>query len=312
MSVSNQNNITRASTTYLELNSLDRDYLKYPTPSIYRMDLQDNIKNVSKLTLIGGTIPVNDYNIHEHNKTFDLSDSTGTYHISLTEGVYTLTQLAAELQSQLNNVNPVYTVTSNANTKKITINSSSGKYELIFNSSYMGNGFEAKTVTDNHINTIKKINNAAVLLGFNPLNNAVSNIGAPYELTSLYPVHLIRPERIYVYINSSHTSSYSNIRQTRCQKMLYGIIYIKNDEMEILDDKTTRFFSQTYGGQDLRYMDMEFRDEYGNLYNFHNKNHTLVFKLDILTPAILPNNGPAFMTPVPPNMNSLSNGMPIY
>ena len=312
MSVSKQNNITRASTIYLELNSLDRDYVKYPNPAEYRMDLQDNIKNVEKLTLIGGTIPVNDYNIQEYNKTFDLSDSTGIHHISLTEGVYTLSQLSTELQSKLNAANPVYTVTSNSNTKKLTIRSSSGGYALIFNSSSIGNGFEAKTVTDNHINTIKKITNAAVLLGFNPLNNAISGTSAPYELTSLYPVHIIRPERLYVYINSSHTSSYSNIKQTRRQKKLYGIIYLKNDEVEILDNETTRFFSQTYGGQDLRYMDMEFRDEYGNLYNFQNKNHTLVFKLDISTPMILPNNGPTFMGPIPPNIDTMRAGMPIY
>jgi hypothetical protein len=282
---------TIASTTYLEVNSLDRNISKHPNPSQYRIDLQDTIRNVQKLTLIGGTIPINNYNVYQYNNCFDVSFGGSVTTVTLEQGNYTLSEMATMIENVLqSDVNVNFTVTSNANTNTFTFANSAGAFQFLFSVN------QCATVTDSHTGAILNIPNSSVLLGFDP-RSVPSSSGVGNTLVSTYSVSLNSPERIYLYVNQNHTADYSNIKQTRRKRQLYGIIYVNDTalDMQILNEETTRFFSQTYGGQDLRYMDIEFRDQFDNLYDFQNKQHTLLFRIDVTTPGIIPNNAPPFI-----------------
>lgn len=276
---------TKASTTYLEVNSLDRNVSKHPNPGQYRIDLQDTIRNVEKLTLIGGTIPINNYNIYEFNKCFDISQGGTITTITLDEGIYDASGAASMIEGKLQAVDGTFSVVFNEITNKFTFSTdpSGLGYEFIFSN------YPCATTIDSQSGAILNIPNASRILGFNPLEKATAD--GSNTLVSTFSIDLEPPERIYLYVNQMHTSDYSNIKQTRRKRQLYGIIYLgnsRNAKVQILNEETTRFFSQTYGGQDLRYMDIEFRDEFDNIYNFHNKQHTLLFRIDVGTPAIIP------------------------
>jgi hypothetical protein len=290
---------TKPSTTLLEINSLDRNISKYPNPANYRVNLEEQLRNVTKITLVGGTIPVNNYTIHEFNSSFDVSYGGTQTAVTLTQGNYSLSELATELESVLQtDVDAGFSVSSNSITEKLTISHSSATFQLIFTT------YPRNTVIDVNTGAYTNIRNAAIVLGFDPNTDytAVSDGGGGFELVAPYPVHLMPVKRIYMYLNADHTNSYSNVRQVRRRKQLFGVIYVNTEDIVILNEDMTRFFSQTYGGQDILYMDLEFRDEFGNLYNFQNKNHTLLLRIDVNTPTITPNIPPPMILPEQGNM----------
>jgi hypothetical protein len=304
---------TKPSTTLLEINSNDRNISKYPNPANYRVNLEEPLRNVTKISLVGGTIPVNNYTIYEFNSSFDVSFGGTEYTVDLSQGSYSLSELTSELQTALQSqVDGSFSVTSSNITDKLTISHSSATFQFIFTN------YPRNTVTDVNTGAITNVRNTATVLGFNPNVNysAVSDGGAGFELIPPYPTHLMPLDRIYMYLNANHTNSYSNVRQVRRRTQLFGIIYVNTGDIVILNEDMTRFFCQTYGGQDILYMDLEFRDEFGNLYNFQNKNHTLLMRIDVNTPTITPNIPPPTILPEQTNMpigpGQRGPSMPMY
>lgn len=74
-------------------------------------------------------IPISFYNINQYNNTFIITDNSVQYTIIITEGNYTIDELTAELQTQLNATTPpTFTITYDDITQKVNIarNTSTG------------------------------------------------------------------------------------------------------------------------------------------------------------------------------------------
>lgn len=289
-------NTTKTSTTFLEINSLDRDIEKFSNPNEYRVQLYDQVKNVTKLNLVGGTIPVNPYNVVAPYNNFQAEISGGdSTDVIITPGEYTPSTLATELATQLtSSLGESFTVSYNNTSRKFTFTSVSGNdFSFLFE-----NG-EYPTNTDPHSNAIRARNNASTLLGFYGIEDVSSTSG---NLVSINPAVICPIRRIYLYLNSNHSASYTNLKQSGQKRQPFAILYLNvannTCDQVYLDNDSIHFFSQTYGGQDLRYLDLVFKDEFGNLYDFQGRDHTLLFEVVVNTPNITPNLPPPMTYPV--------------
>jgi hypothetical protein len=89
----------------------------------FTLTLKRMYKNVTNIKLIGAIIPNTQYVINANNKSITINSSGTDYSFNLTEGNYTPTSLATELQTQLNtNVfGGVFTVTQSNVTNKMRL-----------------------------------------------------------------------------------------------------------------------------------------------------------------------------------------------
>jgi hypothetical protein len=297
-------NNTKASTTYLEINSLDRDTEQYDNPNEYRIQLYDQVKNVTRLSLIGGTIPVNSYNVvYPYNQFQAELSGSSIVDISLTPGEYTGSTLASELETRLTSgLGETFSVLYNDTNRKLTItNVSGGDYSFIFDEG------KYSTKIDSHSKAIKKRNNASQLLGFYGRDSVTSSSDV---LISTNPIVLCPIRRVYLYLNANHSASLTNLKQSGQKRQPFAILYLNvannTCDQVYLDRDSINFYSQTYGGQDLRYFDLEFRDEFGNKYDFQGRDHTLLFEIVVNTPSITPNLPPPMTYPAQMNARDIA------
>lgn len=88
----------------IEIDSSQRDPIKYPNSNDYSIKLNRPIYDVSELKLVSASIPKTQNLINYGNKQFDITTSTGTYTKVLTEGTWTNgADFASNIQIQLVN-----------------------------------------------------------------------------------------------------------------------------------------------------------------------------------------------------------------
>lgn len=82
----------------LDVDSNERDPVKYPNTNDFTIDLNRNLYNVSDLLLVSASVPVTQLTINEGNKHFEVDGTT----VTLDEKVYTDgASLAADLETKL-------------------------------------------------------------------------------------------------------------------------------------------------------------------------------------------------------------------
>mgnify|MGYP000244674912 CR=1 FL=1 len=82
----------------LDIDSNERDPIKYPNPNDFTIDLNRNLYNVSDLLMVAASVPVTQLTINEGNKHFEIDGTT----ITLDEKVYNSgAVLAAYLEAKL-------------------------------------------------------------------------------------------------------------------------------------------------------------------------------------------------------------------
>ena len=72
----------------LIIDSRQRDYTLYPTPSDYLIDLSEPHRNVERIELIAAMLPKTEYNINSENNLLIVTISGVTKQVYLTEGQY--------------------------------------------------------------------------------------------------------------------------------------------------------------------------------------------------------------------------------
>lgn len=90
----------------VNIDSRERDYLRYPNPSQYRYYFKYPIPNVHKIRLVGSEVPFSDFLIKLGNAfvDFTVDDVSDTeLYAQMEEGNYTEETLATELEDSLNN-----------------------------------------------------------------------------------------------------------------------------------------------------------------------------------------------------------------
>ena len=102
-------------TIRMEINSIDRDYSKFPLSSDFVWDLPFPIKEVREVRVIGGTIPIPFLNIDTPWNQFTFEEGSTKYTITIPPGYYTITTLTSTLTTLLNSsgVSNIYSVSQN-------------------------------------------------------------------------------------------------------------------------------------------------------------------------------------------------------
>ena len=92
-------------TKHLVIDSRDRDYLKYPSSSRYRIEVTEDLRDVTSIELSLGQIPNTYYNIAENNNMFYISDENdNVFGIKIDEGQYTNNLLIETLNGKYGNL----------------------------------------------------------------------------------------------------------------------------------------------------------------------------------------------------------------
>jgi len=211
-------------TIRMEVNSIDRDYSKYPLSSEFSWELPFPIKEVREVRIIGGTVPIPFLNIDSPWNKFTFGEGSTKYTITIPPGYYTIATLASSLTTLLNSVgaNNMYAVSQDALTGKITITATSGidTFYLLFLTGSFIDTIDFKT------KCILKINSPARLFGFGWSDYTSSGgvITAPRSPNLWYCL-----ERSYLYFNFDSSQDLRSIFRGSGRKEPSAIIY--NDEL---------------------------------------------------------------------------------
>ena len=211
-------------TIRMEINSIDRDYSKFPLSSDFVWDLPFPIKEVREVRVIGGTIPIPFLNIDTPWNQFTFEEGSTKYTITIPPGYYTITTLTSTLTTLLNSsgVSNIYSVSQNSSSGKITITATSGTdtFYVLFGTGSFTDNIDYKT------KCILEINSPARLFGFGWSDYTSSGgiITAPRAPNLWYCL-----ERSYLYFNFDSSQDLRSIFRGSGRKEPSAIIY--NDEL---------------------------------------------------------------------------------
>jgi hypothetical protein len=116
----------------LVINSEDRENYLGTTSTVFTVNLQNPInQKIVGYGLKSAIIPKTNYNIPAIRNTFTFNNSISTSTITITPGNYTMTELLAEIQTQLNALGfDTYTVTYNSISGKVTFQSTLAAFTI--------------------------------------------------------------------------------------------------------------------------------------------------------------------------------------
>lgn len=233
------------------IDSRDRNYLRYPSPSKYEIEFNEAFLNVYSIELTVSNFPFNDYNITEYNNILTVNDKE----YSIEPGKYTAIQLIEALNSALN-----------ANV--FTYNNVSGK--LSINAGPDALTFKCKSDIQNSISY--KENSIAKVLGFDIDDYTISDnntieLPNPINLSPYadYIAMYIQRAKLYVCSNNNLHDSFAIIRPSKDERYtMYG------------DDIKVKVFNPPI---DIKKINFSFKDYDGHPYDFQNKEHSFELKI---------------------------------
>ena len=92
-------------TKHIVIDSRDRDYLKYPSSSKYRVEITEDLRDVTSIELSLAQVPNTYYNIAVQNNTFYIGDENEKiYSVEIPEGQYTNELLLETLNGKYGNL----------------------------------------------------------------------------------------------------------------------------------------------------------------------------------------------------------------
>jgi hypothetical protein len=264
--------------TTIVVNSRDRNLLNEANSNSFRYKLRRPLTNVMSIELMNGCIPSYIYNVNTGWNTFMFKEGTIITTITLTPGYYTEATLLVELQTRLNailgKVNN-YTVTLNANTKKVQISSTNlVPFTLLF---YSGNPHDE---IDLNTLAILSINTPARLLGFG-LQDYVSDTTG--KISGILPVDIDNfIKTIYLHIESDG-KNLSRMEVGNGGRDCFHIFYLVPGSANylLLNKETDHSLFESTPAPMARMMtlDISFRDEFHRVIDLNQRESTLVFEI---------------------------------
>lgn len=272
----------------MEVNSIDRDYSKYPLSSEFTWDLPFPIKEIREVRLIGGTIPVPFLNIDTPWNTFTFCEGSSYFELTIPPGCYTIANLIPAIQALLNGINigNVYTVTQIPITGQIKITTTGvSTFYLLFGSGTQKDVFDFKT------KSILQLRCPARLLGWGLADYTSSNgvLIAPRAPNLWYCL-----ERSYLYFNFDSTQDLRSIFRGSGRKEPSAIIY--HDELNNYNFPSPVFPLTKYLNKEtfdtsivpapaalsrIRSINISLRDMFYNLINTQGRELSLLLELVI-------------------------------
>lgn len=135
-------NVSQGRMPFLEfISSSDRNFTLYPKTSNFKINLKDEYKNVTSVTLFDGMIPNTAFIVGKRNNLIYFRESFNQQLVAeIPVGDYTnSSDLATSIQTELNNVGDSnYTVTVDTLTSKFTISSDLSGGDNIFSLNFYG------------------------------------------------------------------------------------------------------------------------------------------------------------------------------
>lgn len=185
-----------------DISSYDRNFATEHSHR-FRWRLPNAVREVCEVSLVGGSIPVPVTNVFSqssqvHNYSYNkfTVDIGGTqYNVTIPNGNYTASSLAAALQTALDALPPATTFTCAVNplNGSISITASAGNFSFLF-----GTGGYVDTV-DASTGAVLQMRSPALLFGFLPGVDVTSTAGVLTSPNSMDVNMLVN--RVYVYFN---------------------------------------------------------------------------------------------------------------
>ena len=275
--------------TTIICNSRERNVVSYPNTNMFRWRLRRDLKDITSIRLIGGSLPANLYNINTGWNKFTFLENSIKYTITLNIGLYDGTTLAAELKRALNSsgLSNVYDVSYSLTSLKITIRRTSGTYSfsMLFQSGdYVDNFDDYSGAVDNLSNDyLSEVKCPARILGFitQDYTDTTGTIVATNPVDTAWFLN-----KIFLHINTETDKEFNRIEVARGQHDPYAIIYLDEvkDGVKFLNKETDYpiiEFSPAPLSR-LSLLEISIRDEFYKLHDLQNKEFTLVFEITFL------------------------------
>lgn len=213
-------------TIRVELNSIDRDSVNYPSATEFKWVFPFPVKEVREIRVIGGTIPIPFLNIDSGWNKFTFWENGITNTIQIPVGHYTITTLLSTLTGVLNGAGftNTYLVSLVANTGQIQIVATAGvqPFGVLFSTGAFSDTIDA------YSKTILEIKTPARILGFGTADyySTGGTILAPKLPNLWYAL-----ERSYLYFSFDSTQDLRAVLRGGGRKEPSAILY--HDEYNI-------------------------------------------------------------------------------
>lgn len=266
--------------TTIVINSRDRHVLNYPNTNNFRFYLRRPLKDIVTIELVNGCVPGFLYNMNTGWNKFTFQEGSTQYTVTLTPGFYTATQLAAQLQTQLNAIGAgnTYVCALDPNTQKLTVTRSVGAatFSFLFYSGVYKDDLDQEAVI------ITSVNCPARFFGFgyNDYTDTAGVITAPAPMDSENFL-----TRMYLYINAESSADLHRLELSAGRRDCFHIFYLKpGEENYIKLNKDTELALPIYHASPtpisrISFFDVSFRDEFYRLLDLQNRDVDLVLEI---------------------------------
>lgn len=276
-------------TTTILCNSRERNVVSYPNTNMFRWRLRRDLKDITSIRLIGGSVPGNLYNINSDWNKFTFFENISIYTITLNIGLYDATSLATELKRALNNsgLSNIYDVVYSTTTLKLTIKRISGTYNfsiLFQTGEYSDNFDDYRGAVDSLSNDyLSEIKSPARILGFitQDYSDTSGTIVAPNPVDTAWFLN-----KLFLHINTETDKEFNRIEVARGRHDPYTIIYLDEikDGIKFLNKETDYPILEFSPAPltRLSLLEISIRDEFYKLLDLQNKEYTFIFEITFL------------------------------
>jgi hypothetical protein len=271
----------------IEVNSQDRSRTQSYNSNNFRWDFRRPLKDVVAIELVSGSIPADLYNVTpDWNKFVFGETGSANVVVTLTPGQYMATEIAIELQTQLNaipgKVN-TYTVTYSATTKRLTITGSTATPFTFF----FQTGLPYVDTIHRRSGVVENILCPAKLLGFDfydytSIVVSVTTVFSPPNRVDMdYCI-----KRVYLYVNTDSSKELTRIEMGAGRHDCFHIIYLPNIRVGFHNLNrelyTPIYYSAPAPISRMSSLIISIRDEFYRLIDLGGHEFNLIFEFTVL------------------------------
>lgn len=259
-----------------EINSYDRDPVKYPLPTQFRHRFTYPLKDVQRVRLISGSLPPffnvdKPYNSFQYKLYTDLEPRT----LTVEPGFYTQSALIQEVGRQMG-TDFTWTLLPNG---RYEIKHSSQNFSILFENTPFTDYYDSKN------STLVKINGLARFLGF--AFNTYTSI-ARALVTPLAPNPTATTTRLYLYINADSKYDIGTVDRGTGRRRPFAILY---PDTAAVSNGVKYFNKEIYHPtfevdrqpmSRIATLDIEIRDEFDYIVNTAGRELSLLLEFVVL------------------------------
>lgn len=261
-------------TVLYEINSCDRDVVKYPQPTQFRYRFTYPLKDIQRVRLISGTLPPffnidTPYNSFQYQLYTDLTLRT----VIIEPGIYTLDAFLVAVTAAM----PDFTWTK-LPSGRLQVTHATQEFKLLFEGTPFTDYYDSKN------NTLVKINGLARFLGF--AFNGYKSTGR--TLTSPLAANpSATTSRLYLYINADSKYDIGTIDRGTGRRRPFAILYPDLYASNSFKYLNKEIYHPTFE-MDIQPMsrvsalDIELRDEFDYLVNTAGRELSLLLEFVML------------------------------